>query len=376
MSGPIDMGLHITANAVRFAWYYGLNRLIDAETRRAGQHPAYRPRRPTPSQRELLTELGQLVMVDADAVRRGIYPPMESEPGALPTHLARLRAMFADLPAALARRATENAASVQSVSVAADVPDYYAQDFHYQTGGYLTEQSASIYDVQVETLFYGSADIMRRHALASISAELAGRDQRRSTLLDIACGTGRLLRQLRLAWPALNLTGLDLSQAYLDETARYLAPLRPARLIAGNAESIPLPSASQDIVTAVFLYHELPPDIRRRVTAEIARVLKPGGLFVFVDSIQMGDRPGWDGLLEAFPVRFHEPYFRHYAIDDLETMFSDAGLAAQTSELAFLSKVMVRRKSGSALPRPDGEREAQTAARDAIIDDRSKHQRS
>ena len=49
------------------------------------------------------------------------------------------------------------------------------------------------------------------------------------------------------------------------------------------------------------------------MTAEIARVLKPGGLFVFLDSLQMGDKPGWDGLLEGFPHRFHEPYYRHYA---------------------------------------------------------------
>ena len=108
---------------------------------------------------------------------------------------------------------------------------------------------------------------------------------------------------------------------------------------------MPLPDASQDIVTAVFLYHELPGEVRRRVTAEIARVLKPGGLFVLIDSLQMGDRPGWDGLLEAFPVRFHEPYFAHYATDDLETMLTDAGLASCETAHAFLSKVMVRRKS-------------------------------
>ena len=55
--------------------------------------------------------------------------------------------------------------------------------------------------------------------------------------------------------------------------------------------AIPLPDASQDIVTTVFLFHELPPEVRRRVAAEMARVLKPGGLLVFIDSLQMGDRP-------------------------------------------------------------------------------------
>ena len=110
------------------------------------------------------------------------------------------------------------------------------------------------------------------------------------------------------------------------------------------AERMPLADASVDIATSTFLYHELPPDVRRQVTGEIARVLKPGGQFVFLDSLQMGDRPGWDGLLEAFPTRFHEPYYRGYAIDDLEAMFSDAGLAPRSMSTPYLAKLMAREK--------------------------------
>ena len=73
-------------------------------------------------------------------------------------------------------------------------------------------------------------------------------------------------------------------------------------------------------------------------------MVRPGGLVVFIDSLQMGDKPGWDGLLEAFPERFHEPYFRHYAIDDLDALFTAAGLEADTTATPFLSKLMVRVK--------------------------------
>jgi hypothetical protein len=76
----------------------------------------------------------------------------------------------------------------------------------------------------------------------------------------------------------------------------------------------------------------------------MGRVLKPGGLLVFLDSLQMGDRPGWDGLIEAFPERFHEPYYRHYAIDDLDALFTAAGLEPELTTTPFLSKLMVRRK--------------------------------
>ena len=85
--------------------------------------------------------------------------------------------------------------------------------------------------------------------------------------------------------------------------------------------------------------------MRRRVATEMARVLKPGGLLVFIDSLQMGDRPGWNGLLELFPSRFHEPYYRHYAIDDLDGLFRDAGLESVEQSTAFLAKMTVRRKA-------------------------------
>jgi ubiquinone/menaquinone biosynthesis C-methylase UbiE len=269
---------------------------------------------------------------------------MDDDPAPLPRHLARVRQMFLDLPQAYARRAQKDATTVRAQASAGEVPDYYAQDFHFQTGGYLTEGSARLYDVQVETLFMGSAGPMRRTALAPIAHFMAGRDQRQVTLLDVACGTGRFLRQVRLTYPAMRLKGLDLSRPYLDEARRQLEGLRGAELIEAAAERMPMDSASADIVTATFLFHELPPEVRRTVTAEIARVLKPGGLFVFLDSLQMGDRPGWDGLIEAFPERFHEPYYRHYAIDDLEGMFTTAGLEPDLTTTPFLSKLMVRRK--------------------------------
>jgi ubiquinone/menaquinone biosynthesis C-methylase UbiE len=300
--------------------------------------------RPVPSLQDLLAERAQLLMSDALNVRDGLYPPMDDDAASLPRHLARVRQMFADIPHAYARRAGKDATTARREPGAAAVPDYYAQDFHFQTGGYLTEESARLYDVQVETLFMGAAGPMRRAALAPVAHFMAGRDQRRVTLLDVACGTGRFLRQVRLAFPALRLKGLDLSRPYLDEAHRQLQGLRPAELIEAAAEKMPLDSASVDVATSIFLFHELPPDVRRAVAAEIARVLKPGGMLVFLDSLQMGDRPGWDGLIEAFPERFHEPYYRHYAVDDLESLFGAAGLEPELTTTPFLSKLMVRRK--------------------------------
>jgi ubiquinone/menaquinone biosynthesis C-methylase UbiE len=343
-TAPLGALQQLSGTALRFGWYYGVSRILAREAARLGAGPGYKPTRPVPTQRQLLAEIAHLALQDAEAVRRGVYPPMQGEDGAPLEHLARLRAMLADLPRSMARRDAADAESVKELPEATGLPDYFTQDFHFQTGGYLSAESARLYDVQVESLFMGSANLMRRAALRPIVEAVRGRDQRQLKLLDVACGTGRLLRQIRQTYPALGLTGLDLSAAYLAEAQQHLQPLRAATWTVGNAEAIPLADASQDIVTCVFLFHELPPVVRRRVASEIARVLKPDGRLVFIDSLQMGDRAGWDGLLEGFPVRFHEPYFRHYAIDDLDRVFADAGLPVVSSSTAFLAKILVCRR--------------------------------
>jgi ubiquinone/menaquinone biosynthesis C-methylase UbiE len=354
MANSIGMAAQLAGQSLRFGWYFALNRLLDRRTDQLGRGPRYRPGGPVPSLSELLASQAELLMSDAIAVRDGLYPAMGDDATPPLRHLARVNRMFADLPGALSRRAQNDASSVQAEPAAADLPAYYQQDFHFQTGGYLSEGSAKLYDVQVETLFMGAAGPMRRAALRAIAEVLKGRDQRRLTLLDVACGTGRFLRQVRLAYPAMTLKGLDLSRAYLEEARQHLGELRPVEWIAATAERMPLPDASIDVATSIFLFHELPPEVRRQVTREIARLLKPGGMFVFLDSLQLGDRPDWDGLLESFPYRFHEPYYHGYLSDDLEALFEAAGLTADLTSTPFLSKLMVRRKAQASEPATPG----------------------
>jgi ubiquinone/menaquinone biosynthesis C-methylase UbiE len=67
--------------------------------------------------------------------------------------------------------------------------------------------------------------------------------------------------------------------------------------------------ATCDAVTSIFMFHELPPEVRRIVFDECARVLKPGGRFVMLDSLQFGDRPDYNRLLDLFPQNYHEPHY-------------------------------------------------------------------
>src|SRR6266516_5054348 len=87
-----------------------------------------------------------------------------------------------------------------------------------------------------------------------------------------------------------------------------------------------LQESPQDAVTNIFLFHELPPKVRRITVRECARVLTPGGRLVILDSLQRGDRPDYDGLLELFPQNYHEPYYRSYAKEDFSALAAACGL--------------------------------------------------
>jgi ubiquinone/menaquinone biosynthesis C-methylase UbiE len=148
-----------------------------------------------------------------------------------------------------------------------------------------------------------------------------------------------LLAFLHGAWPGLKLTGLDLSAPYLAEARRLIGRTARVKLMEGAAERLPFEDASLDLVVSSYLLHELPADVRAQVLSEMTRVLKPDGLVVIIDSMQKGDHPEWDGLLDLFPHYFHEPYYADYVGGSVETWAANAGFTAIASERAFLSKV-------------------------------------
>ena len=129
----------------------------------------------------------------------------------------------------------------------------------------------------------------------------------------------------------------------LGEARRLIGQTARVKLIEGAAEQLPFGDRALDFVVSSFLLHELPADVRVAALAEMARVLKPDGLVVIVDSIQRGDRPAWDGLLDLFPHYFHEPYYAEYANGRLSDWAENAGLAVVANERAFLSSVTTLR---------------------------------
>jgi ubiquinone/menaquinone biosynthesis C-methylase UbiE len=339
---------YAAAQGARVAWYMGqylLARRITGPFNRPGE-PRFNPQAPEGDPIRIRAAFLELFARDRANIEAGLYPAPEDirVERALET-LRNSARFFRDLPNVDQRRLLRDGAEVrEAAKEEGRYPAYYLQNFHYQSGGWLTAESARLYDTQVEILFGGAADAMRRIALGSLARALKGRDQRGVKLVDLACGNGRFLRQVLAAFPRIPATGLDLSPAYCAEARVRLADWPQVEIVNGAVEQAPFEDGSVDAATCVYLFHELPPRVRREAGREIARILKPGGTFVLADSIQTNDAPDLDRMLEYVPVGFHEPFFTSYLQEDFALLFGEAGLELEETELAFLTKVMRFRK--------------------------------
>lgn len=336
------------AQAARVLWYtghYAYGRRLMGPLTEPGQAPYAEEFGPLDRER-LKTSFRELFQRDWKNVETGLYK-MPSELRRAPS-FSKLwresRDYLIDARKVARRKSARAHSEVLTEAMRDKYPRYYLQNFHYQTDGWLSDASAARYDMQVETLFTGAAAAMRRQALPFVRAALKGKDAGAASLIDLGCGGGGFLAEVNQNWPMLNLTALDLSPAYLARARTALGKAKNVNFLQQPAEATGLPDASFDIVTSVYLFHELPPKVRREVAAEIARLLKPGGVYIHTDTIQFRDEPGFDILLENFPRGFHEPYYDSYCRTDLPALFGEAGLEKGDETLAFLTKITAFRK--------------------------------
>jgi ubiquinone/menaquinone biosynthesis C-methylase UbiE len=125
--------------------------------------------------------------------------------------------------------------------------------------------------------------------------DLAGKD-----VLEVSCGHGGgasyLMRTLRPA----TYTGLDLNTVGI-EFCRKRHTLSGLKFVQGNAESLPFPDGSFDAVVNVeagINYQDVP-----RFFAEVERVLRPGGRFLYADIRYADEIAAWEADLANIPMR-------------------------------------------------------------------------
>lgn len=292
--------------------------------------------------RTLQLELEALLERDCANAEQGLYPARQLFEMPIAEYVRQLPALAAEVLRSMRRSKNKLVRDLPSDVDLSAYPDYFRRNFHWQTDGYLSERSAAVYDVGVEFLFLGTAGVMRRQIVPPVTRALRKRNASLgpARILDVACGTGSAIHQLALAHPGEKYWGLDLSPYYLHHAARRLSHVKNLSLVNENAERMPLADASFDVVTSVFLFHELPARARRNVLAEMHRVLKPGGLLVIEDAAQLSEAADLQVFLDNFAATMNEPFFADYIRSDLSELMTEAGFRVQSVERCFLSKVV------------------------------------
>jgi ubiquinone/menaquinone biosynthesis C-methylase UbiE len=154
------------------------------------------------------------------------------------------------------------------------------------------------------------------------AADLQGNER----VLDVAVGGGHTT--LAFARGAAEVIGVDLTEAMLT-AAQGLAEAQGVTNISfqpADAEHLPFPDASVDIVTCRYAAHHFPhPAVAAR---EWARVLKSGGKLLLVDVVSPDD-PTSDTFLNAAEVMRDPSHVRDHSVAQWVDMLQATGLKVE-----------------------------------------------
>jgi len=166
--------------------------------------------------------------------------------------------------------------------------------------------------------------------------DLAKRFDTPNTILDVGCGTGRLLRAAGRRWPNARLVGVDPSAGMV----RAGTALTPADLHVAGAEEIPLEDGSIDLAFSTIAFHHWSDP--ERGLREIARVLRPGGGFVLIDNLG----PQW-----IAPYLKDRPYL---TADERAALWTKAGLRVLEQRPVVILPAFLPLLLGTVATRGDG----------------------
>jgi ubiquinone/menaquinone biosynthesis C-methylase UbiE len=133
-----------------------------------------------------------------------------------------------------------------------------------------TGSIAQVYDTQLVPLIFEpyAADLVRRLPATGLTR-----------LLEIAAGTGVVTRAMAAALPeTISIVATDLNPAMLERAAA-VGTSRPVQWKQADAMALPFDAATFDAVVCQFGVMFFPD--KARAFAEVRRVLRPGGLFLF-----------------------------------------------------------------------------------------------
>ncbi len=202
-----------------------------------------------------------------------------------------------------------------------------------------TEQGYDLLAPKFEYTPFRTPDEVLQPVMARLDGDV-------ESALDICCGTGAAMRYLR-PMCRRRVVGIDMSRGMLAEADRLLQGV-PGRagmeLVRGNALTMPF-TAEFDLATCFgALGHILPRD-QPRFISRVARILKPGGRFVFVTGYcpPVRSRAWWfarlfNGAMHVrnflLPTQFIM-YYLTFCLPEVRRLFEEQGFSVQTVDDLF-----------------------------------------
>jgi len=157
------------------------------------------------------------------------------------------------------------------------------------------------------------------------AADLVGGEK----TLDLGCGTGHTA--LAFAARGAEVEALDLTAEMLAQGRRMAQErgLANVRFREGDAADLPFADAAFDVVTSrLSAHHFARPEA---VVREAARVLRPGGRLLLVDSVAPAD-PAQDTFLNAVELLRDPSHVRDHTVDQWCALCEAAGLVPELLE--------------------------------------------
>jgi ubiquinone/menaquinone biosynthesis C-methylase UbiE len=185
----------------------------------------------------------------------------------------------------------------------------------------------------VERQFAAVAANYAKDPMLSSAPDLAllvelGARSGRERVLDLGCGAGHTA--LAFAPRVSEVVAIDLAETMLQE-GRRLAGERGIENVdfrQGDVEVLELPDASFDVVTSRFSAHHYPAP--ERALDEVVRVLRPGGIFLLVDTVAP-EAHGCDTYLNALELLRDPSHVRDHRPSEWCAMFEAVGLTPTVS---------------------------------------------
>ncbi len=292
------------------------------------------------TEKDLLNEVRHLIQQDVENINSGVYGLSAVRIENPVTHIKNLFRVYKDSIQVSKKRKEKKAKEFSDTAheKTKGLPDYYRRNFHFQTDGYLSQESAEIYDHQVDILFRGTADAMRRLVLKPMVESLGS--ERRLQIIEVGCGTGISTLPVANTFKKSRIKAIDLSEDYIAFCNRERSQLKSVSFAVGAGENLDfIKSESQDAWYSTYMFHELPKEVRIQTIQEAMRVLKPGGMIFITDSIQVHDRPDLKSIIDMFPRNFHEPFYKNYSLTPLEDLLSEQGFQDVKTYNSFVTKV-------------------------------------